>query len=73
MLSVLKIGGSVLRDDASYAAAARFLRDRLAANADERLAVIVSAQHGTTDALLAEARAIVAVDVNDEANDGAIE
>lgn len=57
--SVLKLGGSVLRDDASYASAARFLRDRLAANPDERLVVIVSARHGSTDALLAEATGIV--------------
>ena len=59
-LSVLKLGGSVLRDAASYAAAARFLRERLVRNPDERLVVIVSAQYGTTDALLAEARAIAA-------------
>jgi aspartate kinase len=58
MLSVLKVGGSVLRDDNSYAATALFLQRRLAANPDERLVVIVSAQHGTTDVLLAEARAI---------------
>lgn len=58
MLSVLKIGGSVLRDDASYAATAFFLQRRLDANPDERLVVIVSAQYGTTDRLLGEARAI---------------
>jgi aspartate kinase len=58
MLSVLKIGGSVFRDDAAYGAAAGFLRDRLAATSDERLVVIVSAQYGATDALLAEATAI---------------
>src|SRR3954451_19927094 len=57
-LSVLKLGGSVLRDDASYAAAARFLQTRLALNQDERLVVIVSAQYGTTDYLLAEAQII---------------
>jgi aspartate kinase len=57
-LSVLKLGGSVLRDAASYAGAARFLHDRLAATRDERLVVIVSAQYGSTDALLAEAEAI---------------
>ena len=50
-LSVLKLGGSVLRDDASYGKAARFLQTRLALNQDERLVVIVSAQYGTTDAL----------------------
>jgi aspartate kinase len=58
MLSVLKIGGSVLRDAASYAATARFLRARLAEHHTEKLVVIVSAQHGQTDALLAEARAV---------------
>src|SRR5687767_2922200 len=46
MLRVLKIGGSVLRDDASYAATAEFLRCRLAERGDERLVVIVSAQYG---------------------------
>jgi aspartate kinase len=60
MLSVLKIGGSVLRDEPSYAATAAFLQNRLAANPGERLVVIVSAQHGATDELLAEARAISA-------------
>ncbi len=58
MLSVLKIGGSVLRDEASYAATAEFLRCRLAGRDDERLVVIVSAQYGATDELLAEAQAI---------------
>lgn len=57
MLSVLKVGGSVLRDEASYAAAARFLAARLA-GCDEKLVVIVSARHGETDALLAEACAV---------------
>jgi aspartate kinase len=60
MLSVLKVGGSVLRDDASYASTAGFLRNRLAERPDERLVVIVSAQYGATDELLAEAQAIVA-------------
>jgi aspartate kinase len=56
MLSVLKIGGSVLRDDASYAAVARYLRERIAAAPEERLVVIVSARHGLTDELLDAAR-----------------
>jgi aspartate kinase len=60
MLSVLKIGGSVLRGQASYAAAARFLQTRLAEHPGEKLGVIVSAQHGETDALLAEAQSIAA-------------
>jgi aspartate kinase len=65
MLSVLKIGGSVLRDEASYAATAEFLRCRLAERPAgkpdhaERLVVIVSAEYGATDKLLAEAQAIV--------------
>jgi aspartokinase len=65
---VLKIGGSVLRDDASYAAAARFLQTRLALNQDERLVVIVSAQYGTTDYLHAEAQ-IIANDPSQDALD----
>jgi aspartate kinase len=74
MLSVLKIGGSVLRDEASYSATAEFLRCRLIQHADERLVVIVSAQYGATDELLAEAQAIVAgapdmTDVNNDALD----
>jgi aspartate kinase len=60
MLSVLKVGGSVLRDEASYAATAEFLRCRLAERPDERLVVIVSAEYGATDNLLAEAEAIAA-------------
>jgi len=58
MLSVLKIGGSVLRDEASFASVARTLASRLAESGDERLVVIVSAEYGATDTLLAEARAI---------------
>ena len=57
-LSVLKLGGSVLRNDRAYAEAARFLQTRLTLNQDERLVVIVSAQFGTTDDLLAEAQTI---------------
>ena len=57
-LSVLKIGGSVLRNPASYAEAAKFLHTRLTLNQDERLVVIVSAEYGTTDHLEAEALAI---------------
>lgn len=59
MLSVLKLGGSVLRDDASYAAAARSLHDRLALRLEEWLVIIVSAPYGMTDALLKEATGIV--------------
>jgi aspartate kinase len=65
MLSVLKLGGSVLRDDASYAAAARFLQRRLAEHPDERLVVIVSAEYGATDALLSQAEAITPLPASD--------
>jgi aspartate kinase len=58
VLSVLKIGGSVLRDGDSYAETAAFIANRLAATEDERLVVIVSAQYGMTDALLHDARSI---------------
>jgi aspartate kinase len=57
-LSVVKLGGSILRDDRSYSDAARFLHTRLTLNQDERLVVIVSAQYGTTDGLEAEAQTI---------------
>src|SRR5438046_10395810 len=68
MLSVLKIGGSVLRDESSYAATAEFLCCRLAERPDERLVVIVSAQYGATDELLAEAEAIAAIPNSDALN-----
>jgi aspartate kinase len=68
-LSVLKLGGSVLRDAASYAAAARFLYERLARTGDERLVVIVSAQYGTTDTLLSEAETIAGRAVHEAALD----
>jgi aspartate kinase len=58
VLSVLKVGGSVLRDAASYARTAQFLQARLAQRGDEKLVVIVSARHGETDALLTEARSV---------------
>src|SRR5690348_17932353 len=59
-IAVVKIGGSILTGPISYARAARFIERRLAAPADERLVVVVSAQNGVTDALEREARAIVA-------------
>lgn len=58
MLTVIKLGGSVLRDEDGFAHAARWLRARLDADASERLAVIVSAEHGATDALLRSAAGI---------------
>jgi aspartate kinase len=60
MLSVLKIGGSVLRSAESFRATAAFVADRIAKNRNERLVIIVSAQYGMTDALLADACAIAA-------------
>jgi aspartate kinase len=51
-ISVLKIGGSVLTDVAAYRRAAAFVAQKVAANPAERLVVVVSAQHGETDALL---------------------
>jgi aspartate kinase len=65
MLSVLKIGGSVLRDPAAFAAAAAFIANRLGDHGTERLVVIVSAQHGVTDALLADAQAVVGAPAQD--------
>jgi len=59
MLSVIKIGGSVLRDTVSFDAVAGFVSRRLSTNRAERLVVIVSAEYGATDALLEEARSIV--------------
>lgn len=57
---VLKIGGSVLVDPDAYRRAARFVADRRDGEPDVRFVVVVSAQHGETDALLAAARAITA-------------
>jgi aspartate kinase len=57
-LIVLKLGGSVLVDLASYGRCARLLRDRLREEAETRFVVVVSAQFGETDALLALARSV---------------
>jgi aspartate kinase len=54
-IAVLKIGGSVLTGPAGYARAAAHVAERLAANDGTRLVVVVSAEHGHTDALAAEA------------------
>jgi aspartate kinase len=58
-LGVVKIGGSVLTDSRAYRNAAAVIANRIAARPDERLIVVVSAQAGATDALLATARDIV--------------
>jgi aspartate kinase len=57
-VAVIKLGGSILAGVVSYRRAANFIVQRLAGNSDENLVVVVSAQHGETDALLREARAI---------------
>lgn len=55
---VIKLGGSIFTGPTSYARAARFLAQRLAAHPEENFVVVVSAQNGETDALLREAEAI---------------
>src|SRR5688500_17730283 len=60
-ITVIKVGGSVLTDDAAYRRAATFVAARLTEHPDDRLVVVVSAEHGVTDALLATAREIVDV------------
>ncbi|MGC1106087.1 MAG: hypothetical protein WA876_06080 [Candidatus Acidiferrales bacterium] len=57
---VVKLGGSIFTGPISYRRAARFIGQRLAANSEENLVVVVSAQNGETDALLQEAQAIAA-------------
>jgi aspartate kinase len=60
-ITVIKVGGSVLTDGAAYRRAAAFIASRLSEHPDERLVVVVSAEHGVTDTLLATAREIVDV------------
>jgi len=55
---VLKIGGSVLTNLESYADAARFVAERHEHEPDAAFVVVVSAQHGETDALLATANTL---------------
>ncbi|MBK9119235.1 MAG: hypothetical protein IPM18_06480 [Phycisphaerales bacterium] len=57
-LVVVKLGGSVLTDDAAYVHCAQALRSQLASRPHERIAAVVSARHGMTDRLLAEATAL---------------
>jgi len=57
-VSVIKIGGSVLADRAAYRRAAGFIAHRLTQHPGERVLVVVSAQHGATDALERLARDI---------------
>lgn len=58
-VSVLKIGGSVLTGAGAYRRAAEFVADRRRQRPAERILVVVSAEQGTTDALLASARDVV--------------
>ena len=55
---VLKVGGSVLAGTKAFRKVALFLKHRREAAPDEKLAVVVSAQKGTTDALERRARRI---------------
>ncbi len=60
MLTVLKLGGSVLSDAAGYRRAAHFVADRVASDPAGSWLVVASAAFGETDGLLASARAIAA-------------
>lgn len=59
-VSVIKIGGSVLTGSAAYRRTAAFIAARLQETPGDRLLIVVSAEHGTTDALLDTAQGIVA-------------
>jgi aspartate kinase len=50
-IAVVKIGGSVLTVPAAYRRAAAFIAGRVAEEPGTRLVVVVSAEHGMTDAL----------------------
>jgi aspartate kinase len=56
---VIKLGGSILVRPPAYKRAASFVRDRLRTHTDEKLAIVVSAQEGTTDRLERGAKKIV--------------
>jgi aspartate kinase len=58
-MTVLKLGGSVLRDLRSYHAYAHLIRDRLRNEPQARFIVVVSARFGETDELLSLARSLV--------------
>jgi aspartate kinase len=60
MVTVLKIGGSVLAGSRGYQRAAAFIGRRLCDGPGERFLVVASAENGATDHLLACARDIVA-------------
>lgn len=58
-VAVIKIGGSILTNASAYRRAAVFVRNRHRASPEEKLVVVVSAQHGVTDALERAAKKIV--------------
>jgi aspartate kinase len=58
MRAVIKLGGSVLTGLDAFPRAAASLADRLAHNPESKLVVVVSAEHGATDNLLALAESI---------------
>jgi aspartate kinase len=57
-ITVVKLGGSILTGPPAYQHCAEWIRARLNADPTQRLVVVVSAQYGETDALLATAREI---------------
>jgi aspartate kinase len=57
-ITIVKLGGSILTGPPAYQRCAEWIRDRLSADPAQRLVVVVSAQYGETDALLATAKAI---------------
>lgn len=59
-IAVLKVGGSVLTGRPAFGRVAAFIAGRIAQTIAEKLVVVVSAENGATDALLAAAREIVA-------------
>lgn len=56
---MVKIGGSILVDRGAYHRAAEYVRRQLRRWPEERLLLVVSAENGLTDSLLAQAREIV--------------
>ena len=58
-IAVLKVGGSVLTGTEAYRRTADFVATRLYSRPGERMIVVVSAETGLTDSLLATAREIV--------------
>ena len=67
-LRIFKIGGSVLTGRTAYRRAAGFVAAELCAPPGGRIVVVVSAETGVTDALLAEAR-----DLHDEPDPGTLD